>query len=146
MDVSEYLWSIRNEERFSTAFKSAPPGGKVAYHAPCHLRAQAIGFKGRDLLRKIPGVTVAATVMECCGHDGTFAMTVEGFEPSQRIGKKAFDGMKAAERRGLGDGLPARGAPVRAARREEAAPPALPARARLPRETASASGGEGGAR
>jgi len=35
--------------------------------------------------------------MECCGHDGTFAMTVEGFEPSQRIGKKAFDGMAAAE-------------------------------------------------
>jgi Fe-S oxidoreductase len=97
MDVSEYLWTIRNEERFSTAFRSAPPGGKVAYHAPCHLRAQAIGFKGRDLLRKIPGVTISGTVMECCGHDGTFAMTVEGFEPSQRIGRKAFDGMKAAD-------------------------------------------------
>ncbi|HVP69067.1 MAG TPA: heterodisulfide reductase-related iron-sulfur binding cluster [Anaeromyxobacteraceae bacterium] len=97
MDVSEYLWSIRNEPRFSTDFKSAPPGGRVAYHAPCHLRAQAVGFKGRDLLRKIPGVEVAGTVMECCGHDGTYAMTVEGFEPSQRVGQKAFDGMKAAE-------------------------------------------------
>jgi Fe-S oxidoreductase len=97
MDVSEYLWSIREEPRFNTAFKSAPPGGRVAYHAPCHLRAQGVGFKGRDLLRKIPGVQVAGTVMECCGHDGTFAMTVEGFEPSQRIGKKAFDGMRAAE-------------------------------------------------
>jgi glycerol-3-phosphate dehydrogenase subunit C len=96
MDVSEYLWSIREEPRFNTAFKSAPPGGKVAYHAPCHLRAQGVGFKGRDLLRKIPGVQVAGTVMECCGHDGTYAMTVEGFEPSQRIGKKAFDGMQAA--------------------------------------------------
>jgi glycerol-3-phosphate dehydrogenase subunit C len=97
MDVSEFLWSIRNEPRFDAGFKSAPPGGKVAYHAPCHLRAQAIGFKGRDLLRKIPGVTIASTVMECCGHDGTFAMTVEGFEPSRRIGAKAFQGMKAAE-------------------------------------------------
>jgi Fe-S oxidoreductase len=97
MDVSEFLWSIRNEPRFSVDFKSSPPGGKVAYHAPCHLRAQAIGFKGRDLVRKIPGVTISATVMECCGHDGTYAMTVEGFEPSQRIGKKAFDGMAAAE-------------------------------------------------
>ena len=77
--------------------RSAPPGGRVAYHAPCHLRAQGIGFKGRDLLRKIPGVTVTATVMECCGHDGTYAMTVEGFEPSVRIGRKAFDGMKAAD-------------------------------------------------
>ncbi len=97
MDPCEYLWSIRNEPRFSTAFRSAPPGGKIAYHAPCHLRAQGVGFKGRDLLRKIPGVTVSATVMECCGHDGTYAMTVEGFEPSQRIGRKAFDGMKAGE-------------------------------------------------
>ena len=35
--------------------------------------------------------------MECCGHDGTYAMTVEGFEPSQRVGAKAFDGMQAAE-------------------------------------------------
>lgn len=97
MDVSEFLWTIRNEERFSTDFKSTPPGGKVAYHAPCHLRAQGVGFKGRDLARKIPGVTLAGTVMECCGHDGTFAMKVEGFEPSQRVGKKAFDGMKAAD-------------------------------------------------
>jgi Fe-S oxidoreductase len=96
-DVSEFVWSIRNEPRFSVDFKSTPPGGKIAYHAPCHLRAQAIGFKGRDLARKIPGVTVAATVIECCGHDGTFAMTVEGFEPSRRIGKKAFDGMAAGD-------------------------------------------------
>ena len=96
MDPGEFLWSIRNEPRFNAAFKSAPPGGKVAYHAPCHLRAQGVGFKGRDLLRRIPGVTISATVMECCGHDGTFAMKVEGFEPSRRIGQKAFDGMSAA--------------------------------------------------
>ena len=93
MDPGEYLWSIRNEERFNTQFKSSP--GKVTYHAPCHIRAQAVGFKGRDLLRKIPGVS-PSTVMECCGHDGTYAMTTEGFEPSARIGKKAFDGMKGA--------------------------------------------------
>jgi len=97
MDVSEFLWSIRNEPRFSVDFKSSPPGGKIAYHAPCHLRAQGIGFKGRDLLRKLPGVTVAATVMECCGHDGTFAMTVEGFEASRRLGQKAFEGMRAGD-------------------------------------------------
>ncbi len=95
MDPSEFLWGLRDQPRFSTAFKSSP--GKVAYHAPCHLRAQAVGFKGRDLLRKIPGATVAATVSECCGHDGTYAMTVEGFEVSARVGEKAFDGMKAAE-------------------------------------------------
>jgi Fe-S oxidoreductase len=91
-DPSEFLWSIRQEERFNTDFQSTP-GGAVAYHAPCHLRAQAVGFRGRDLLRKIPDVK-PKLVMECCGHDGTAAMKVEGFEYSQRVGKKAFDGMQ----------------------------------------------------
>lgn len=94
-DTGEYLWSIRKEERFSKDFKSTP-GGPVAYHAPCHLRAQAIGFKGRDLLRMIPGV-VPQTTMECCGHNGTYAMKVEGFEASVRIGKNAFEGLKSAD-------------------------------------------------
>lgn len=94
MDAGEFLWSLRDQPRFNTAFRSAPDG-PVVYHAPCHLRAQGVGFKGRDLLRRIPGVT-PVTVMECSGHDGTWAMTVEGFEPSRRIGGKAFDGMREA--------------------------------------------------
>jgi Fe-S oxidoreductase len=35
--------------------------------------------------------------MECCGHDGTYAMKVEGFETSIRVGKKAFNGMEEAK-------------------------------------------------
>ncbi len=92
-DPSEYLWSIRNEDRFNQDFKSSP-GDTVAYHTPCHLRAQSVGFKGRDLIRRIPGVT-PTTTMECCGHDGTYAMKSEGFEVSVRVGRKAFDGMNA---------------------------------------------------
>jgi Fe-S oxidoreductase len=91
-DPAEHLWSIRDEPRFDRGFKSAPPG-PVSYHAPCHLRAQGIGFKGRDLLRRIPGVQVQS-VIECCGHDGTYAMKVEGFEASQRAGGRAFEGMR----------------------------------------------------
>jgi glycerol-3-phosphate dehydrogenase subunit C len=94
MDPGEFLWSIRDQERFNTNFLSTP-GTALSYHAPCHLRAQGIGFRSRDLLRKIPGVK-PNLVQECCGHDGTFAMTVEGFEPSRRIGQKAFAGMKEA--------------------------------------------------
>jgi Fe-S oxidoreductase len=33
-------------------------------------------------------------VQECCGHNNTFAMTIEVFEPSRPIGKKAFDAMR----------------------------------------------------
>jgi glycerol-3-phosphate dehydrogenase subunit C len=95
MEVGEYLWSLRKEERFNTDVKSVPSVEKFAYHAPCHLRAQRVGFKGRDLIKKVMGIR-ADTVMECCGHDGTYAMTVEGFEPSQRIGRKAFAEMDEA--------------------------------------------------
>jgi Fe-S oxidoreductase len=35
--------------------------------------------------------------MECSGHDGTYAMTVQGFEPSIRVGRNAFEGMKEAQ-------------------------------------------------
>jgi len=94
-DPSEYLWSIRKQERFNEEFASSPEG-PVAYHAPCHLRAQAVGFRGRDLLRKLPGVQ-PELVMECCGHDGTYAMKTESYEASQRVGQRSFDGMQAAE-------------------------------------------------
>ncbi len=95
VDVGEFLWSLVAAGRLDTTFASSP-GGTIAYHAPCHLRAQGVGFRGRDLLKKLPGVRVVS-VMECCGHDGTHGMTVEGFEASIRVGKKAFDGMKGAE-------------------------------------------------
>lgn len=91
MDPGEYLWSIRKEPRFNRDFKTTP-GANVAYHAPCHLRAQHIGFKGRDLIRLIPGVE-AKSVLECCGHDGTYAMKVEGFEVSKKVGQRAFNEM-----------------------------------------------------
>ena len=91
---TEYLWDIRKEERFKRDFKSTP-GDKVAYHAPCHLRTQGAGFRGRDLIRMIPGVKPQLT-MECCGHDGTYAMKAESFEASIRIGEKAFSSMKEA--------------------------------------------------
>ena len=94
-DPAEYLWNIRNEDRFNTDVNSMP-NETISYHAPCHLRAQGIGFKGRDLIKKVTGLNVK-TVMECCGHDGTYAMKVEGFDASKRIGQKSFDGMKSEE-------------------------------------------------
>jgi Fe-S oxidoreductase len=93
-DPGEYLWSIRNEARANWNFQSSP--GPVAYHAPCHLRTQSVGFKGRDLIRKIPGVSIVS-VLECCGHDGTYAMKSESYDASKRIGGKAFQAMAEAD-------------------------------------------------
>ncbi len=91
MDVNEYLFELKKEGTFNTDFKSKP--GKVAYHVPCHLRAQNIGFRSRDMMRLIPDTTVNVTA-ECCGHDGTWAMKKEFFDMSLQAGKKAFSGLK----------------------------------------------------
>jgi glycerol-3-phosphate dehydrogenase subunit C len=93
-DPGEYLVSIRTRAGAGAAFASRPE--RVAYHGACHQRAQAIGFPARDLLRR-GGVSDIVTVGECCGHDGTYAMKVETFEAARRIGRKAFDGMQAAD-------------------------------------------------
>ena len=94
-DVSEYLFELRKEGHFKEDFKSTP-NGPVAYHAPCHLRMQSIGFRGRDLMRRIPGVKPKLTA-ECCGHDGTWAMKTEYFKLALKNGAKSFDGMREAE-------------------------------------------------
>jgi len=94
-DLGEFLNELRQRGEFKEDFRSTP-GETVAYHAPCHLRMQNIGFRGRDLLRRIPGVK-PKLVAECCGHDGTWAMKTENFEASLRNGKRAFDGMQEAE-------------------------------------------------
>jgi Fe-S oxidoreductase len=92
-DPSEFLWGLREDPRFDQQFASRPHS--VAYHAACHLRAQAIGLRGRDLVRRT-GPESVTVVSECCGHDGTYAMKVESFDASKRIGEKAFAGMAAS--------------------------------------------------
>lgn len=94
-DISEYLFGLRREGHFREDFQSTP-GGPVAYHAPCHLRMQNIGFRGRDLMRRIPGVQ-PKLVAECSGHDGTWAMKQENFDLALKNGQRAFDGMRNAE-------------------------------------------------
>ena len=94
-DLGEYLFQQRQAGAFKEDFKSTP-NGSIAYHAPCHLRMQNVGFRGRDLMRRIPEAK-PRLVAECCGHDGTWAMKTENFELSLKNGKRAFDGMAEAD-------------------------------------------------
>ena len=93
-DVCEFLFELKQEGSFCRAFRSTP--GKVAYHLPCHLKAQNIGYRSRDMMRLIPGTTIKL-VEHCSGHDGTWAMKREFFPLAMLTGKKAFDAMAAAE-------------------------------------------------
>jgi Fe-S oxidoreductase len=94
MDLCEFLFQLKQEGKFNRDFRSTP--GKIAYHLPCHLKAQNIGYRSRDVMRLIPGATIKL-VDQCCGHDGTWAMKKEFFPLSMLAGKKAFDEMAAAE-------------------------------------------------
>ena len=44
--------------------------GKVAYHAPCHLRAQKIGFPGERVLGLLPDTDIEM-IERCSAVDGT---------------------------------------------------------------------------
>ncbi|MBF6568127.1 MAG: anaerobic glycerol-3-phosphate dehydrogenase subunit C [Candidatus Binataceae bacterium] len=92
-DTHEVLYELRRAGRMNREFKSTPKS--VAYHLPCHLKAQNIGMRSRDLIRSIPGTTVT-TVDACTAHDGTWAMKSEFFELSMKLGEKAFTGMREA--------------------------------------------------
>jgi len=87
-DLCEYLMHLHKEGRLRTDF--VKPGGTIAYHLPCHLRDQKLGYKSRDLMALIPGTTVQ--VMEwCSGHDGTWSLQKDYFPLSLKIGRKVFD-------------------------------------------------------
>jgi len=93
-DTNEYLFSLKRDDKFDRSFQSTP--GKVIYHVACHLRAQNIGYRSRDMMKTIQG-TSFILVEECCGHNGTWAMKKEFFKDSIRIGAKVFDQVKANE-------------------------------------------------
>jgi hypothetical protein len=97
------LWQLKSENLFRRDFRTTP--GKIAYHVPCHLKAQAIGFRSRDLMRTIPGAAIT-TVDACTAHDGTWAMKKEYFELSLRTGEKAFAGLRDADARVIATDCP----------------------------------------
>lgn len=90
-DLHEYLWEKKQEDKFNRDFKSTPGG--TDYHIPCHLRAQQIGFRSRDIMKLIPENKITLN-QECSCHDGTFAFKKEFFDISMQYGKNAFEGIK----------------------------------------------------
>jgi glycerol-3-phosphate dehydrogenase subunit C len=92
-DPHELLYQLRRKDLFNRDFKSTP--GSIAYHVPCHLKAQNIGLRSRDLMRLIPEVQITG-VDACCAHDGTWAMKKEYFELSMKWGEKAFEPLREA--------------------------------------------------
>jgi len=93
-DLFEYLANRHKEGSLDTGFPGKSPGS-VAYQMPCHLRAQNMGFKTRDVLQLIPGTKVSV-VEKCTAMDGTWGMKKEYYPISLEYARKAVKEMDAS--------------------------------------------------
>ncbi|HVC25153.1 MAG TPA: heterodisulfide reductase-related iron-sulfur binding cluster [Acidimicrobiales bacterium] len=94
-DASEYL--MNEHRREGGGLVTEFPGEvveSVAYHLACHLRAQNVGFKGRDLVQ-LTGAKVAL-VERCSGIDGTWGYRAENYELARKVAKPLAREISAA--------------------------------------------------
>lgn len=94
-DLFEYLAARQREGSLVTEFPGRRPG-RVAYQMPCHLRAQNMGFKTRDVLQLIPG-TAVSVVEKCTAMDGTWGMKKEYYPISLEFARKAVREMETVQ-------------------------------------------------
>ncbi len=92
-DLMEFLFKLRKEGRLREDYTQEP--GRIGYHLPCHLKVQKIGFRSRDVLKKIPGAEVTL-VDQCSCMDGTWGMKKEYYDLSKKGASRLLDGLSAA--------------------------------------------------
>ncbi len=94
-DAAEYLMRVHKGEGTSldVDFGGFVPA-TVTYHTPCHLKAQNIGLKSRDLI-KLTGAKVKL-VQQCSGIDGMWGLRAENASISLGIAKKLGDEVRKA--------------------------------------------------
>jgi Fe-S oxidoreductase len=81
LDLGEYVFKIAAAKDLDREFKRKL--GRVAYHLPCHLKAQSIGFRSKQIL----GLVAEEVVMidACSGVDGTWGMKAQNYEASLAV-------------------------------------------------------------
>ncbi|MCA9581467.1 MAG: 4Fe-4S dicluster domain-containing protein [Myxococcales bacterium] len=93
LDLLEFVRKLQREKKLSMDFKRSL--GRIGYHAPCHLRAQKIGFPAAQILSKVPETEVE-TIQECSAVDGTWGMKAQHFELGRKYAQKLIRGLQAA--------------------------------------------------
>ena len=86
-DVAEYLMKQHKASPLDTEFTGEVPES-ITYHVPCHLQAQNIGLKSRDLM-KLTGTKIQLA-NQCSGIDGMWGYRAE----NQALQQKVIQGLK----------------------------------------------------
>jgi Fe-S oxidoreductase len=92
-DLMEHVYDLARAKTLDRRFERKL--GKVAYHAPCHLRAQNVGFRSRDVLRLVAEDVVL--VEACSGVDGTWGMQARFHDASLGVARRMLAEIEAAE-------------------------------------------------
>ena len=94
-DAAEYLMKVHRGEDSSLDLRfDGDVPQTVTYHTPCHLKAQNIGLKSRDLI-KLTGARVKL-VQQCSGIDGMWGLRTENTDISILIASKLGDEIRKA--------------------------------------------------
>ena len=94
-DAAEYLMRVHKSDDTSLDldFRGTVPAS-VTYHTPCHLRAQNIGLKSRDLI-KLTGAKVKL-VQQCSGIDGMWGLRAGNTDIAVPVAGKLGDEVREA--------------------------------------------------
>ena len=94
-DSSEYLINLHKAEgtELDTEFTGAVPE-TISYHIPCHLKAQNIGLRSRDLM-KLTGAKIKL-IDQCSGIDGMWGLKAGNEEYSVPLAVKLGEKVTAA--------------------------------------------------
>ncbi len=84
-DISEYVMRIADKDGLADGLSALD--GPVALHLACHARAQNMGNKGAEMLRKIPGAKVAV-VERCSGHGGSWGIKKDNFDVATKFARQ----------------------------------------------------------
>jgi Fe-S oxidoreductase len=81
LDLGEYVFKLAAAKRLDREF--ARKLGRVAYHLPCHLKAQNIGFRSKQILGLVSDDVVM--IDACSGVDGTWGMKARNYDESLAV-------------------------------------------------------------
>ena len=93
-DLGEFLFSLAAAKKLSREFPKKL--GRIAYHLPCHLKAQNIGFRSMQLLGLVSDDV--RMIDACSGVDGTWGMKARWWEQSQKFARQLVMEIRSAER------------------------------------------------
>jgi len=90
--LSRYLNELYERGELNTNFNQVSLS--VAYHAPCHLRAQGLDGESIKLMTLVPGLRVTDLDRGCCGMAGTAGFKRQYYDSSMSIGSELFQRIK----------------------------------------------------